>query len=152
MGNDSLRQFLRFGVVGVVNTVVDLSLYIVLVSTIFPIWAANLASTSIALAVSLTLNSRYTFRSADGITGGIMAKYIIVTLIGLWVLHPVVIYMSTDSISNFVYGHSWALTAPIASELAALLPKILAICIGLLWNYTLYDRYVFLRKEGSATR
>jgi putative flippase GtrA len=61
----SLERFVRYCVVGAINTVTDLSIFVFL-TTAFKMAAApaNIVSYTIALCVSFVLNRNFTFRSS----------------------------------------------------------------------------------------
>lgn len=84
------------------------------------------------MAVSFTLNRRFTFRArADTATRQVVA-FLLVTVAGLWVLHPVVIATVAA-----------ALPVGLPAVLAVALSKLAAVGVGLVWNFALYDRVVF---------
>ncbi|HSH17893.1 MAG TPA: GtrA family protein [Candidatus Saccharimonadales bacterium] len=138
----SRPTFLIFCAVGAVNTLVDLVLYVVLKAHGLPVFAANTLSTSAALAVSFLLNKRFTFddRSRDRRA---IIPFLIVTLGGIWILQPVIIYavqplfelgMVSDLLGRY-YGDSQT-TQNVLSKLAA-------SGASLVWNFYLYRRFVF---------
>jgi putative flippase GtrA len=121
-------EFIRFCVVGLVNTAVDLGLYTLLAHELhMELFYANMISTATALAVSYLLNASFTFKSLK--TKRQLALYIGVTLFGLWVLQPLVIT-----------GATWLFHDHLPFML---LPKVLAIGVTVLWNYTWYRKVIF---------
>lgn len=56
-----LHSFIRFGLVGVINTLVGLAVIAVLLRLGAGDWIANAASYAVGLCVSFTLNRRWTF-------------------------------------------------------------------------------------------
>ena len=127
-----MRTALRFGLVGAANTLVDVAGFTVLRLLDVEMTAANLASTSVGMALSFALNRRFTFRVEPDRPARQVASFLLVTVVGLWVLHPVVIA-----------AVSAAQPAGLPAVLAAALPKLAAVFVGLVWNYVLYDRVVF---------
>lgn len=127
---DRLGRVFRFVLVGGANTLVDVALLFVLTGSGMPVVVANTISTSVALGMSFLLNRRFTFRST-GHQGRQIFWFLVVTLIGLWVLQPLIIVGFT----------ALALVEPTA--LALLIGKILATAVSMTWNYVLYSRVVF---------
>jgi putative flippase GtrA len=122
-------QQLRFGLVGIGNTLVDLVGYTVI---------ANLISTTMGMALSFTLNRSFTFRAAGGGAVRQIVLFVLVTGIGLWVIQPLVIMLTRD------------LFAGLPETLAIAAPKLAGICVALVWNYVLYSRLVFRPVEEPA--
>lgn len=136
------RMFLIFCAVGLINTAVDIVLYLLLQDYGLPIFIANIFSTSAALAVSFILNKRFTFRNS-GSSHRSIVPFIAVTLTGLWILQPLIIY-SVIAISNI--GSIRDLLVPILNDYAmlqSLAGKIIATPATLIWNFVLYKRFVF---------
>jgi putative flippase GtrA len=136
------NRLVKFGLVGVVNTLVDLAIYTSLhVAGLLVFWA-NLISTSTALLVSLTLNRNFTWRDRQ-LTRPRLLLYIVVTLVGLWALQPVVI----SQLINL--NHSVSYSSPLiaifghAKVINSLLPKLGATVVTLIWNYLWYHYVVF---------
>lgn len=128
-------QFLRFGLVGLVNTGVDIFIYITLLSITGSILLSNTVSTATALIVSLFLNKKFTFRVTK-LTSKRLILFFVVTLIGLWVLQPLVIFSSTAIVHDVFLLDS-------KSTLVLVVPKIIATAFTVIWNYLLYTYVVF---------
>ncbi|GAB2853016.1 GtrA family protein [Lentzea nigeriaca] len=124
-------QQLRFGLVGVGNTLVDLVGYTVLFALGTPLVIANLISTTMGMALSFTLNRSFTFRASGGGMVRQVLLFVLVTGIGLWAIQPLVIVLTRD------------LFAGLPETLAIAAPKFVGICVALVWNYVLYSRLVF---------
>ncbi len=136
------NSFVRFCVVGIINTLVDVPIFLVLHTAGLSILLANICSTSVALIVSLILNYRFTFR-ARSLTSKRVLLYIVITLVGLWLLQPVVIKLILDINSNlhitnpaiYLVGHVNLVNNSFA--------KLSSIIVTLLWNYIWYSQVVF---------
>jgi putative flippase GtrA len=124
---------LRFGLVGICNTAVDLLGYAALVSLGVPIFVANFISTTAGLLLSFTLNRNFTFRSRTGDVRGQALWFIAVTGFGLWVLQPSVIML----VNSMFPGVN------------VLMPKAAGIALGLVWNYALYNKVVFRQRQDG---
>jgi putative flippase GtrA len=130
---ERVRRPLRFVVVGVANTALDIGLFMALIALGVAVVPANMVSTAVALLFSFLVNRSYTFRAGPGVTGQ-AARFVVVTLIALWVLQPAVIWL----ISGWL--------EPLLPRAAALLiAKLLATVVSLVWNYALYSTFVFRR-------
>ena len=136
---DLLKQHaekFRFALVGGFNTALDFGLLFLLVSLGFDKIVANYISTSIAFVFSFFANKTFTFR-ATGDARREFITFVTITLFGLWVLQPIIITGVT------------ALAAPLdVSESTTLVgAKLIATIVSLIWNYIMYSRVVFRKKE-----
>jgi putative flippase GtrA len=121
------RRLVRFGLVGVVNTAVDLAVF----ATLFyglavPLLVANSLGYLMGLANSYLLNSRWTFNDRAG--SGSASRPILYALLNLGGL----------LIGNLVV---WLL----ALALPVWLAKLGAVAATFAWNYWSSDRLVFVR-------
>lgn len=121
-------EFVRFGTVGVVNTVLDFAIYVGLTRG-FAYWEQNfLYANAIAIGISVTcsfvLNNFWTFRK-DGRDWHLRsAKFLTVCAVALvW-----------NSLIMFV------LTSLGFHDLAS---KIAATAVVALWNFTMYKMWAF---------
>lgn len=126
---------LRFGVIGGVNTILDIGILFVL-SSIFsvPKIPSNIVSTTITFIISFFANRKYTFKPANNhhIVREI-ALFTGVTLFGLWVIQGIIISVLTPFFINL----------NVTDELALLYAKLIATGASMVWNYVLYSRVVF---------
>ena len=123
---------IRFVLVGGTNTAIDLGILFILKSIGLNAIFSNYISTSIALIFSFFANKKFTFKdkSADKTQ---FIKFLVVTLIGLWVIQPVVIWLSSQGLNLFIAN----------DNLILLIAKIIATCFSLTWNYFLYKKFVY---------
>lgn len=88
--SETVGQVARFGLVGVLNTLLDYVLFIALTIAfglpLSRVWIAKYTSSAIAMAVSFTLNRRFVFRSRQDAVGGQALRFVIATLIGVFVI------------------------------------------------------------------
>jgi putative flippase GtrA len=129
----------RFALVGVVNTLIDLLLFVALRSAGMPVLGANAISTTAGLAFSFVANRRFTFADRTGHLGRQLVLFIGGTGVGLWVLQPAII-LGLDHLLR-----TWGATS---DALLLWVPKLAAIAAGIVWNYVFYDRVAF-RVTGS---
>lgn len=133
MGNKG--SLLRFILVGLVNTLIDFGLLLWLTSIGLPLLGANTIATGVALTFSFVANKKFTFRS-DGNVRAQVAKFLAVTLVGLWILQPVVLCALLGSTTNL-----------LGSQTGLIAAKVAATIVSMTWNYVLYKKVVF---NGSA--
>lgn len=127
-----VRRPVRFAIVGLLNTAVDLGLFGLLSACGVEILLANLVSTSAGLATSWVGNRRFVFRP-DGAYWSTLTKFVLVTGTGLWVVQPLLLVGVAHALERLGDGLLWS----------AFLPKLVAIAAGVLWNYVAYSHIVF---------
>ena len=126
--------FLRYLLVGVFNTLLDLGLFTLfaVVVGLHPL-VANIVSTSITLCVSYLLNRVFVFRTARSVQRTVV-QFVAVTLISGLVVQSAVIWTVI---------HLGALIVPdLSHDVLALLAKICAMGVGMGSNYLGY-RWLF---------
>ena len=126
-------QLIRFGLIGVINTVLDFGLLFILKSIGLMATTANIFSTSIAFVFSFFANKKYTFRSSGTNIVREMILFVAVTLFGLWVLQTGVIWLVLPHLSKLLRS----------SEMGLLVTKLIATAVSMTWKYILYDKLVF---------
>ena len=135
MGHILKKQFMRFMLVGSINTVTDVTIYVLLLPIIASVFTVNLISTTAALVVSFMLNKNYAFRYKD-IHKGQGILFVGITLAGTWILQPIVIRASDALLRGSI------LALGLGSYIVVI-TKLMAIATTVLWNYHLYKRFVF---------
>lgn len=135
------RQKLRFGAVGMLNTAVDFGLYSALTYFLaLPLIAANFISTSAGFTVSFFLNRTFTFQSQNSRKFHEFVRFLGVTLVSLWIIQPLTIYAASFGLGLI----------HLSGILLLALPKLLAIALGLVWNYWCYSRFVFAEQQPGT--
>lgn len=124
---------LRFAVVGGANTLLDFSILFLLVALGLDRVPSNFISTGIAFIFSFFVNKSFTFKSTSGNVKKQFAIFLIITLFGLWVIQPIIITATAWFISDL----------GIPNLIVLFIGKMLATVATLIWNYTLYSRFVF---------
>jgi len=113
-----LRQFVKFGIVGVINTVVDYGIFTALIYLAH--WhylIANVFSFAFALTNSYIWNRRWTFRQ-DGQSGrSEVVKFFLVNIISLGIVELILLLL-VDTV-----------------HLPKLLAKAIGIGVALFWNF-----------------
>ncbi|MDT7805834.1 MAG: hypothetical protein QOI78_9267 [Actinomycetota bacterium] len=125
---------LRFGIVGVANTLVDALGYALLVTLGVPLFVANFISTTAGMLLSFGLNRTFTFRAKDGDVRRQALLFFAVTAFGLWVVQALIILAVTKAFPG----------------VHVLIPKFAGIAVGLVWNYVLYHKVVFRQRPSAA--
>ncbi len=121
---------IRFVLVGGTNTAIDFGLLFLLHSLGLNKYVANIISTSVAFVFSFFANRSFTFKSTGDAKKQVV-PFLLVTLTGLWILQPAIIWF----VSLFL--------GTIDQNVALLIAKLAATAVTLVWNYTLYSRFVF---------
>ncbi len=124
---------LRFALVGSANTLIDFGLLFGLVFFGFDKIFANFISTGTAFIFSYFMNKSYTFKFTGKSSKRQFGLFISITIFGLWVLQPIIIYFVTLILKDL----------DIQSSIALFVTKLLATAVTLVWNYVLYKKYVF---------
>ena len=129
----------RFLLVGVGNTTVDFSVLFLFKALGLSEIPANLISTSFAFCFSFFANKKYTFKTSEANVARELTLFIIVSLIGAWVIQSAVLYITLPLVSNL----------HLSSYITLFIAKIIAIGAGMIWNYTMYSRVVFKEQDKS---
>ncbi|MEO6109532.1 MAG: GtrA family protein [Candidatus Saccharimonadales bacterium] len=130
----------RFGVVGVANTAIDFGILFILVALGVDKIVANFFSTGSAFIFSFFVNKSFTFKTKGGNVKKQFGLFIIVTIIGLWIIQPLII----TGVGNLLATTGWS------SALILLIAKLIATVASLIWNYVFYSRIVFKKlPEGD---
>lgn len=131
------KQKAVFAAVGALNTAIDFSVLFLLKSFGLPTISANTVSTTAAFCFSFFANKKYTFKSTGGNLKREIALFLVVTLFGLWVLQNIVITVVTSLLASMA----------LPDAVTLFVAKICAIIVSMTWNYILYSRVVFKRKD-----
>lgn len=135
-------QFLRYAGVGVITTLLDLTLFSVfaLAVGLAPL-VANVVSTVITLCVSYLINRWFVFRSDAG-AARTFVPFVTVTLFSGLIVQSVVIWAVIHT------GH--ALTPDLSDSWLKPGAKIVAMGVGMVSNYLGY-RWLFGRAAGAGS-
>lgn len=132
-------RVLRFGTIGIFNTLLDVVIYTLLRRSHLGIVEANICSTTIALGFSFILNRKYTFYAHGHALHRQLVRFLIITLVALWVLQPIVIYL-VDALNHSTHILS---SFPLGSYAKIYVPKLVATAVSLVWNFLWYKNFVF---------
>ena len=128
---ETADQFIKFCVVGAINTVVDFGIYLAL-TRLTEFWSLHLVfasaiSFTVAVCCSFILNTFWTFRCAKSGWRKRAMPFFIVALGGLFVNAGTVLVIITLGV--------WDVIA-----------KIVATAVVLAWNFTLQKKWTFKMK------
>lgn len=138
----AFREFLKFSIVGVLNTILDFAILNAL-SAVTRTYSGpliilfNLAAFSGAVTQSYFLNKRWTFRRAGPGTRKEYGVFVLVNVGGAVLNSAIVFAMTTFIAPPFsVHPQLWLNTA-----------KILAIPVSMLWNFAGAKFLVFRKRK-----
>ncbi len=126
-------QKIRYSIVGIANTVLDFALLFLFTGFGLNHILANYLSTGVAMVFSFFGNRHYTFKSKSKQTHRQFVLFITFTVIGMWVIQPIVIWVITGPLH--IFGGNDSLQLFIA--------KVVATGASFIWNYLTYSRFVF---------
>lgn len=125
---------LRFAIVGAANTGLDFALLFLFVNLfgVSPI-VGNYLSTAIAFLFSFALNRSFTFKSSDTNVRRQFILFVVVTIVGLWIIQPIIIAIVQGLLGGL----------QLDQNISLFIAKLLATVASLVWNYLFYSRLVF---------
>jgi putative flippase GtrA len=144
------RQVVRFGIVGVVNTLVDYVVFIGLTIAfsipLSQVWLAKYPSSIVAMGVSFALNRSWVFGS-QGSVGGQLLRFFLTTIVGVLVIQNLLTQLFSSEVQVFgkaVWHVVDALGLPLTeSYTIKTVAFILATLASLTWNFLIYRSWVF---------
>jgi len=147
----SVKQAVRFGVVGALNTLVDYSLFYIFISTLhLHKSAAQVLSTAAAMCSSFFLNRRWTFEKGGRGSTTEIVKFLIVNLVSM-VTVIVLTHLFYDiwHVEQLINSALHAVGASITLEYdgAIMASKVLASLFSLLINFFGNKLWVFSGKK-----
>ncbi len=119
------KQITTFATIGALNTAIDITIYTLLIWLTAPLLLAIIISTTAGMISSYVLNRRFTFKTGHQP----IVRFICITVTGLWVLQPVVIWLLIQLLG-------------ITNILGLSIAKLAATSISLMWNFVWY-RIIF---------
>jgi putative flippase GtrA len=141
----------KFGVVGVLNTLIDFTIFNALQKFLF--WApipANVVSTTVAMGFSFFANKQVVFEKKGGSLLKQALIFVPVTAFGLYVIQNAII---------FFFVHAWPWPMHLVIQIVRTIgfhwfsdnffinngAKAMATIASLIWNYIMYKKVVFKR-------
>lgn len=146
----ALAQAGKFGVVGVLNTVIDFSIFNALTAgRRVPDVVANICSTTVAMIFSFVANRDAVFHGGSGNPLQQAVVFFAVTAVGVWVLQTGVLYLLAD---RWRWPRRWLQQALRLVGQRDAAPtdlimrnagKIGGTVVSLVWNFVMYKYVVF---------
>ena len=151
----------RFAVIGIINTLTDIVLLNILrVATHtesnqpMKLIILNIVSASSVAILSFYLNRKYVFKTSD-VRNHMFIPFLAITLASIFILQSLVISFalhSFDPVAEFLMNIGSYL--PIVKCFSfnfyeTNVAKICATFASMIWNYVLYNRFVFVKKQVS---
>lgn len=128
---------IRFIIVGGTNTVLDFALLFLFTGLGLNKFLANTLSTGVAFIFSFFANRSFTFKNKSANVKRQFIWFSIITLSGLWLLQPLIIWLSTGFLESYTDNE----------QLVLFIAKLIATVFSLVWNYLLYSKVVFKKEE-----
>jgi putative flippase GtrA len=164
----TVGQVIRFGLVGVVNTLVDYVTFITL-TVVFQIplsrvWIAKYPSSALGMAVSFVLNRRFVFRATGDRARGQAFRFLAATLIGIFVIQNLLTQLFASKFQYFGIEAFHAVSAAGLAHSFTLLDRDLGVTRGftiktvafalgasasIVWNFLAYKYWVFREDEDA---
>lgn len=124
---------IRFSLISSLATAIDFSILLTLTTFGLPLIVANLISTSISFVFSFFGSKKFAFRTADHHISREAVQFIVVTLFGIWIIQPLIIWPTEGLLQTFgLHGVMVVVVAKLTASLATFF-----------WNYLWYTRLVF---------
>ena len=132
LSSEAFRKVIKFGIVGVANTALDISIFYSLTHFlhIIPTYA-NIISYSICVIFSFLINSLWTFRF--DLSNGVGQRFLVFSLL---------------SVSSLIL--STAIVTALSSIFIPVVSKIISVPIVFGWNFFLSHKLVFRERPQSS--
>ena len=151
------EQIIRFGVVGVASTVIDLLLFNIGVLYLnYPVLVANVISATLATVFNYLAHSRWTFQTEeDEERKNHLVAYLLVTTSSIYVIQNLVLYVLTDvwklPVSQLVNIIQQLNLVPYSSTaLSLMVAKLGSLAVGATWSFVLYRKFVFVNNKKTT--
>ncbi len=147
-GGPEITRVGKFGIVGVLNTLLDFTIYNVLSSSVgLTLVQSNIISTSCAMVFSFLANKHIVFQANKGSAAKQAVIFFGVTAFGLYILQTGTIKLLTDVwLAPVALGLTMAHALGLVGHdqfLAKNGAKAIATIVSLTWNYIMYKKVVF---------
>lgn len=151
------EQAAKFGIVGIINTIIDFAIlnflvYLGLTASFLILGqkflTANIISVAVAMVNSFVLNKKWAFKSEGENIYLQIFKFLIVTIIGMFIIHQIIFnlfYYRLDNVSDVILQIFYYFKLTFFSREFVLLnfSKSVAIVGSLVWNFLGYKFIVF---------
>lgn len=141
----------RFGLVGILNTVVDVVIVNVLVHFGLGIVIAGAISGTIAMVNSFIFNQRFTFK-VNRVKGMRVVYFFVITMFGLYVIRPLILNFFTKqwlAPGEIVYQVTHSIGLPLSKTFDSNNFALgVAIVVVLGYNFVMYKKFVFVEDKA----
>lgn len=135
--------FVRFVMVGVVNTLIGLSvMYLLLHGLGLSYWLSTFLGNSVGACVSFLLNRRFTFRSDGSVLKGFI-RFVAVILICYFLSYSI-----GKNLVQWLLINYDSITSTVKTDLAVLV----STCLYTILNYLAQKLFVFPQKKGNVLK
>jgi putative flippase GtrA len=131
------KRKIKFSVVSFMATAIDLIVLLLLTNSGLSIVIANYPSTTAGFIFSFFANKKFTFKTPDHHIQREAGLFLIVTLIGIWIVQPLIIWPV-----ELILGH-----LGMSGWEKVITAKLIASTATFFWNYLFYSRLVFNKKK-----
>lgn len=151
--NETAKQAGKFGLVGILNTVIDFGVFNVL-TQIFGVYvvAANIVSVSVAIINSYIWNKNWTFQDkSKKHLPEQFVKFVTFSLIGMGIQTSVLWLLATKWTATGVWAYSVVDLLGLErifseSFVVNNWAKVWGIGLALIWNFVAYKKWTFNKK------
>ncbi len=127
----TLKQFIKFGIVGFLSFLVDAGIYLIVTRYLFVFYIiAKMISFVLAATNSYIFNRAWTFRSKNAQIGQEFSKFFIISAIGLG-LNSLIMFLAVDKI-----------------KLHDLVSLVIATALTMFWNFTANKFWTFRERQA----
>ena len=152
------QEVARFGLVGVINTLVDYVLFIgftvVFSIPLSRVWLAKYPSSAIAMVISYVLNRRYVFRSRQRNVRAEMLRFFTTTLVGVFVIQNLLTQFFSSEFP-FFGEQAYRFLGLLGFTESFTIKTVafgLATIASLTWNYLTYKYWAFRPTDEDGAR
>lgn len=156
---EATKQVEKFGLIGIMNTLIDYVLFIS-ITKVFSIpldqaWIAKIPSGAVAMVNSFYFNKTWVFKHKKGDVREQGAKFLVSTLIGVFVIQTGLVRFFT---SEYTFFGEVAFEIAQSIGVTSLLPAVityafviktvafgLATIASMTWNFVVYKYWAFRR-------
>jgi len=144
------KRVIRFIAVGIINTATDATILngLVFASHMNPI-AANCISASISIILSYFWNHFIVFQNEHPMTLHLFLKFVIVTGLSIIIIQEAVIYTLQHIFTLNEIAKLVDINGTKAKVLQVDGAKLVAVAVGMVWNFVLYQLVVFKKSENG---
>lgn len=124
-------QFLKFGIVGILNTLINIGVYIILVSLGFNYILSNIIGYTFGLLNSFFWNKNWVFKTNRN-SKYLFLKFLLINIITLGI-NTLILFLLVNNL-----------------HFNLILSQIVATGIGMVFNFILNKYWTFMEKENSS--